>query len=273
MSQLIRTVEWVHLRADELRHLASLEESVVILPSGAVEQHGTHLPEGTDTLTVHRVALDAASALSKDIPVLVLPAISVGVSLHHMQFPGTVTLSPQTFRAVVEEVVDSVFKHGFQRLLLLNGHGGNNIHLRVSSVGISEKWGRVVPVANYWDLMPSGREHLHEDPLAFPGHAGEFETAIQLHLFEEDVDMTQAKPSYRISRSPYVPNQVFLYRNYMDYTQGTGVYGDPSLATKKKGKALFELAVQGLVSFINDFSKWDVNDAGSLFADHKQQES
>lgn len=261
----LRKVEWIRLRAQELEHAASLEDAIVILPTGAVEQHGRHLPEGTDAVTVERIAIDAANELKDSIPVIVLPVLSVGVSLHHMRFPGSLTLSPTTFRSVVQELAESVFGHGFRHLVFLNGHGGNNIHLRTSAVEVSHKWGRVVPVANYWDLMASGKEHLTEEPPAFPGHAGQFETALQLWISEDDVSMADTAASYRIPRNDYVGERAFIHRDYMQFTLGSGINGDPTQATVEQGQQLYSLAVAGVVGFLRDFVGWDVDDAGSLF--------
>lgn len=262
----LRHVEWMHLRSPELKAAAD-QDAIVVLPTASVEQHGKHLPVGTDTLTVQAIALEAARSLAGEIPVIVLPTVWSGFALHHMGFPGTITLSAQTFRTVVEEIAASVFHHGFERLVIVNGHGGNTLHLRTCSIEIVERWKRVVPVLDYWDLMPEGREGMAENPPAFPGHAGEFETSLQLHLSGADVDMEAAQTSYCLPKNPYVAQQVYVYRNFMELTKGVGVVGDPTVATAERGAHLFQLAVARLREFLKDFSTWDVHDVGTLFGE------
>src|SRR6187402_563877 len=99
------------------------DRTVLILPLGSVEQHGRHMPLGTDTMLAHAVSLAAAGQLAD---VAVLPPPWYGFSAHHMRFAGTVTLRAETMHALVEDIAASVVAHGFRRLVLLNGHGGNN---------------------------------------------------------------------------------------------------------------------------------------------------
>ena len=124
-------VEWRKLRSDQLRDMAR-RDAMVILPIGAIEQHGPHLPVEVDSQLGEQVALRTARLLAaRGEPVLVLPMLWTGVSEHHMSFGGTITLDMATFSAVVEGIVKSVVRHGFRRVVLLNGHGGNENALRV----------------------------------------------------------------------------------------------------------------------------------------------
>ena len=97
--------------------------TVVVVPIASTEQHGLHLPEDTDQRTVEYVSREAARRL--DVPVLVTPTIPFGVSPHHMIHPGTITLTVETTMRVLKEVCRSIAAHGFERILILSGHGGN----------------------------------------------------------------------------------------------------------------------------------------------------
>src|SRR5699024_8282891 len=98
------------------------ETTVVILPIGSVEQHGNHMPVGTDTILSHTVSLAAAGQAGDAV---VLPPPWYGFSAHHMRFPGSVALRIETLLALAGDIVDSVIAHGFKRILVVNGHGGN----------------------------------------------------------------------------------------------------------------------------------------------------
>ena len=96
---------------------------MVIIPVGSIEQHGQHLPLGTDILIV----TELAKLIAQKADVIVAPVVLAGLSEHHMGFPGTLTLSPATFEAVVYETALSLIKHGFKKIMLFNGHGGNGV--------------------------------------------------------------------------------------------------------------------------------------------------
>src|SRR5262245_7771262 len=122
-------VEWGRLKAREVRALAG-RDAVVIVPVGSLEQHGPHLPTLTDTLLVSEVARRAAVLAADRHPVIVTPCVWTGLSEHHMDIGGTITLDFAAFAGVVRGVVGSVVRQGFRRICLLNGHGGNVAALR-----------------------------------------------------------------------------------------------------------------------------------------------
>jgi creatinine amidohydrolase len=157
------------------------DAEIALLPTGATEQHGPHLPLGTDT----RAATAVADRLDRD-DVVVLPPIPVGVSDHHRQFPGTLSVSPDTFEAYVRETVESLAAHGLRKVVVVNGHGGNDDALRRVARSLrTEETAFVVPW-NWWanrgddhaDLF--GRDHV--------GHAGAAETSAIRALAPDLVD-------------------------------------------------------------------------------------
>src|SRR5579885_1456583 len=105
---------------------AAAPESLVILPIGATEQHGPHLPTGTDLFTVESVAREAAAQVPETIPVIVTPSLPFGSSHHHFIFGGTLSLSTETYYRVLCELLESLVTDGFTRMFLVNGHGGNH---------------------------------------------------------------------------------------------------------------------------------------------------
>src|SRR6266404_2598338 len=123
-------VEWRRHRADQLREKAKAD-AIVIVPVGSLEQHGPHLPVEIDTLLGEAVALRTARLAAEQEPVLVLPMLWTGLSEHHMSFGGTITLDAEAFFASVRCICQSVVRHGFRRIVLWNGHGGNDNALRV----------------------------------------------------------------------------------------------------------------------------------------------
>ena len=109
------------------------------VPTAAIEQHGRHLPIETDCRIVEEISRRAAERVSDQIDALVTPAIAFGVSGYHMEFAGTLTLSMGTFITVVEEICESLIHHGFRRIIVLNGHGGNHDPIKIAARNVADK--------------------------------------------------------------------------------------------------------------------------------------
>jgi creatinine amidohydrolase len=157
----------------------------IIIPLGSIEQHGRHLPLGTDTYE----AVETAKLIAQKADVLVAPVVTAGLSPHHMGFPGTITLSPETFEAVVFETAQSLIRHGFRKILIFNGHGGNN----VSVANIIQKINQTTRAAAF-DLgrIEIARQEPLYPPIPWDVHAGVEETSMMLYLAGSLVDMSKA---------------------------------------------------------------------------------
>lgn len=161
------------LSADELR--AEAPNSVLMLPLGATEQHGGHLPSGTDSLIVGTVAVAAAERARRHV--IVAPVIPIGSSHHHLPFGGTLSLSNTTLQHVLGDLVDSATSSGFREFFILNGHGGNVWAARTAAAEWSRARGVRIAFASYWDFFLSEQA---SEPV--PGHAGSFETSLVLAI-------------------------------------------------------------------------------------------
>jgi creatinine amidohydrolase/Fe(II)-dependent formamide hydrolase-like protein len=137
------------LRADQLRERAK-QDAIVILPVGSLEQHGPHLPVEIDSLLGEAVALRTARLASATDNLIVLPMLWTGISEHHMSLGGTITLDFETFFGLIRCVCESVVRHGFRRIVLLNAHGGNDNALRVCADELSLKLDVPIVQFTYW---------------------------------------------------------------------------------------------------------------------------
>ena len=180
---------WMQLRRGQLD--AFDRRTPVVLPTAAVEQHGEHLPLGTDCMIVGAIAERLIGAMANRV--LVLPTVQVACSEHHMGFPGSLTIAHETYRRTVMEHVESVSRHGFNRLVILNGHGGN---VAINSV-LNEQIGQQHPaieclVGNWWSIGRARTESISEGGFLSCGHACEFETSILMEIHPDLVDMDLA---------------------------------------------------------------------------------
>jgi creatinine amidohydrolase len=182
-----------------------------------------------------------------------------------MRFPGTVTLRAETMMALVEDVAASVVAHGFRRLLIVNGHGGNNgiVDVLASTLGHRHYGKARIASLTYFQLARAAIAELRESRSGGMGHACEFETAMMQHLRPELVAIERAAIAYPDPGSTYLTTDLLgasAVRTYHDFgdLSESGTLGDPSLATPAKGAEFHDAVVGELVRFIEDFAVWTI---------------
>jgi len=232
------------------------EHDVAVVPVGSCEQHGPHLPIDTDAYDAFWLSLKAAE---KAKCAIVAPPLNYGVSLHHMDFPGTVTLSPHTLEQVAYEMVYSLTKHGFKKILFENGHGGNTPALEAAVQRIKADTNAFV-VIDTVSLIPDFIEKFIET--TYDAHAGEFETSTTLANRENFVVKERIKkPKIKLPNSKYTkiglketgPKVSWGFRT--KEISETGVIGDPTKASKEKGETAWKLAIERLADLLTELDK------------------
>jgi creatinine amidohydrolase len=233
-----------------------------VLTVGSVEQHADHLPVDTDTLSAYRVALLAAERCTSP-HVLVLPPPSFGFSPHHRAWAGTITLSLETFVGMITDVAESLHRTGFKRLLIVNGHGGNQGPLTSACTALASR-GLEAGYVNYFD--PGQKQWLEVLPGAHRGiaHACCYETSMQLALRPAPLAEKIAgrigalpprlTPSYVAGNAPDVLRPAKAYWAAIFGAGDVGYVGDPAASTKEAGEAMLEQTVAALARFYADFA-------------------
>ncbi|MCK9261942.1 MAG: creatininase family protein [Azoarcus sp.] len=171
---------WQDLNPDEIRALAK-QDAVALLPLAAIEQHGPHLPLSTDLDIGLALATTAFERLSQRVPACLLPPLSIGLSLEHRDYPGTLSLSPETALAVLTELGDSVARAGFRRLVIFNSHGGNKAIVDLAALKLRAAHRMLVVRANYFRFTPPP-DALPAEEMRHGLHGGALETAMMLHI-------------------------------------------------------------------------------------------
>jgi creatinine amidohydrolase len=233
--------------------------TLIIVPTGAIEQHGHHLPVDTDIYNSTQIATRAAERC-RDAgvgPVLVAPPVWWGTSPHHLAYPGTISLRLQTMSDLLVDICASLWRHGFYRILFLNGHGGNIGVLTATALRISEEIGISPAVASYWQLAKETIKKVGESPKGGMGHACEMETSLQLFFRGERVAMEQAGPDMPRQLTSFScidfrdPGPVMIPWDFVRDSK-TGAMGDPTRASVEKGRAIAEAAVERVVALARE---------------------
>jgi len=233
-------------------------QKVILLPTGSTEQHGRHLPLDVDVFLAESVCLEVGRRAPDKV--LVLPPIAYGLNLHHIDFPGTIHIEPDVFINFCLNITKSVAYHGFQKILLINGHGSNTPLIDLVARKTVLETDSICGALGYFPLaMAAFNEIKQSDVMA---HADEFETSLYLYLAPERVQMDKAVADDDV-RGQYVSSDS-IYSNpvrFNDYwgrwTQ-TGVHGDATVASAETGNVIFEAAVSGLIEVVTEWQQWPI---------------
>jgi len=229
---------------------------VAVLPWGATEAHNLHLPYATDVYETTAVAEAAAEkAWGAGARVVVLPTVPFGVNTQHLDIPLTVNMKPSTQAAVLADVVESLEAHRVSKLLVLNGHGGNNFRQMIREL---QALTPLFLCAVDWYQIPGATEPFEDAG----DHAGELETSLMMHLHPELVrPLEEAGPGasreWRVAA--FREKWAWAPRQWTRVTSDTGV-GDPAPATAEKGARLFETVTRKLAELLVDLSGMDPTD-------------
>ena len=251
-------VRWDRMTAPALR-AAAREDTVVIIPLGATEQHGPHLPTQVDWRLAYEVSLRAARLMHGRQRALVTPAIPFGMSEHHMSLGGTLTLNFATMSAVVGCIVRSAARHGFKRIFVLNGHGGNIAALETIITELTIELKLPLACGTYWQIaIDSIRTIMEKQTLLL--HACEAETSMLQALSPETVMPLDASLS-----APLVPGLSAIegvnpgvYRWQQLQTRSKlGLIGEAWAATPEKGQQLLEAVARDVADALSNQTLWD----------------
>ena len=249
-------IYWEQSRSPQLKSLADVN-AIVVVPVGSMEQHGPHLPVKVDALLATEVARRAALKVQTHQPILVTPTVWCGLAEHHMDFCGTLTLDFETFHGLLRNLCRSIRHHGFRRIFLLNGHGGNIAALNViCSELVRELDGLRVVSGTYWTL-PEVAEKFAEilEVQQNVRHAGEAETSMMLALEPELVDQSILNQADGTPEIPFYGSGVSRWVSFKEVS-ANGVIGSPSVATAAKGELLLEVASEGIAGVLQNPTLW-----------------
>lgn len=253
-----KKILWAEMTRPEIAEAAS-RDTLVILPVGAIEQHGPHLPVNVDVCDAYEIAKIVAR---RERNVLVAPPVWWGYSPYHARLAGTISLRPDTFLAILQDVCDGILAHGFRKLFILNGHGGNRSLIGVAVFECMRRTGISIASASFWDMAAAEIAKIRDSPIGGMSHACELETSMQLLFQPHLVRMELATREMVDSRRSFGTSMSFQdLMNFGAVTTGfdvaltdpTGILGDPTLASAEKGQEILDAVLAGISSFIKEY--------------------
>ncbi|NOZ20716.1 MAG: creatininase family protein [Planctomycetes bacterium] len=257
-----KSIHWGEHPWDEIKQIAE-SGAVVVAPFGSTEQHGPMLPVDTDIRIAEKSAVDGATVAAEKhgVPVLVAPTMPFGLAPHHMKFAGTITLQPETYVTLVAEVLSCIVQHGFRRIAVISGHGGNMPGLQLGIKKVVCQSANPVRIALYqgWqdaEFARRRREAFKDVPSEgqIGIHAARSETSGTLadrpHLVRKE---KAVKPTLKVEK---VPEWSWL----TDELSETGAFGDPSMADADLGRTQWEIKAEAVGLFIKRLWETDLPD-------------
>jgi creatinine amidohydrolase len=254
---MTRRLDWAEYRFDEYHHIDP-ERTIAILPTAAIEQHGPHLPVGTDTMIAQGMLAELRRSLPDDLDIRILPVQAVGKSNEHLHARGTLTLSAQTALAVWTEIGLSVARAGVRKIVIVNSHGGNLALIEVLARELRVQAG-MLAVKCQWGAFgyPEGMYSTQEN--TFGIHGGDVETSLMLAFQPHTVDMAQARDFRSTAETtPISPIGPVSYGWISSDLNPDGTVGEAHLASAEKGRATCAHQVAGFIDLLRKLRDMDV---------------
>jgi len=249
----IRDITW-----KEFEDYCVKNSCIAILPIGSIEQHGEHLPLGTDLIIAEKLAeLVAKRAWEEGIRVLVLEPIPVTISREWSKNPGTLWVPGEVFQAYLKNYIHSVFRNGIKRLVVLNAHGGNIENIAAAlknAVYDFEESGYRIYLINWWELIGDNLNNIFSTPYF---HADEIETSLALALGFGHKVSEPGEEIFRLYHSEWFPNdlrkrpRIYIFQRE-DKRREKGSFGRPDLASMEKGLLLLDLLIKRFIEFLKE---------------------
>ncbi len=243
---------WSDLTSQEIHKLG--KNKILIIPFSSVEQHGEHLPSGTDKLILDGILNTFIKNYPKLNKYLILPNISIGSASEHNSFEGTLSANSTNYIDYIISIVDELCIRKYKKFIFLNSHGGQISHLDIAAKEIKSRYKGVDIVKVNYFLFKGFEKIIPKKELLYGYHGGEFETSIMLHLYPELIKLNKIKKN-KLS-SDFKSNKIISYEKTIKRAWNTkdltisGVIGNPINSTPEKGKKILNLISNTLKKII-----------------------
>lgn len=255
MSYLFRDQSYLQIK----EHID--KNSLLLLPVGTTEEHGPHLPVDADARIIEAYGIALAEEIGKEIPVLLMDTIRYGYSMKIMkQWPGTIVVRSRVFMDLVFDICRSVLDMGFNKLVILDGHGHHKDALGVVARELCDACDKAIAIISPGTMSRERFQEIRKTPPGGSIHACEWETSIILHVSPEVVDMSKADGcdamryhSEFVAGDNFTGGQQVSWSTWYLQDSKTGVYGDPTKASAETGKIIMDAAVEKGCRFLREY--------------------
>lgn len=231
----------------QIEQIENKEDCILILPISSLEQHGIQLPLGTDDIILQKILdalIDNPSVIGD---YLLLPALHYGLSPEHMDFSGTITLSPKTLISVIEDIIQSIKKHGFNKICLFSSHGGNTGILRGMAQTWKHRYGTDIYSIDLWSGVFEKAASIIKTPITSDIHAGEIETSLLMYFGQTVISEEEiAKIKDYINPIPHNLNSWTSIQ-----LSKSGAIGGVSFSSSETGKKLYDFLIREAAAQLN----------------------
>jgi creatinine amidohydrolase len=240
------------------------KDAVILVPIGQVEEHGPHLPVGTDTYITEDVAQRVAKTLEGELPVLVMPAVWSTFSVDAVgKWPGLIKVRTRIVIDLVHDIVASLLRMGFRKVIMLNGHGNNPGILDVVLRELADEFEAAPIMANVGAFSAESFNLVRRSAPGGAIHAGEYETSMMLALgYPVDMSKAPSGESFRFesgfrSKDGFSGKSMVTWSTWKLQQSRTGVYGDPTVATPETGETVLQATVEKLADLVREYAAWN----------------
>ena len=240
------------------------QDAIILLPVGQVEEHGPHLPVGTDTFIAVETAKRVAEAVRGEIPVLVMPPIWSTYTVDAIgKWPGLIKVRTRVVIDLVHDILASLLHMGFSKIVLMNAHGNNPELIKVALRELADEFEAAPILTNIWSMAAKRFNEVRQSAPGGAIHAGEYETSLMLAM-GYPVDMSKAPAGESLQfESEFRARDNFTGTNHVTWStwkvqqSRTGVFGDPTVATAETGEKVLEATVEEYVKLLREYYAWE----------------
>ncbi len=248
--------QWYHRLTRKEMEDIDKEETIVLIPLGAIEQHGSQAPLGTDYMIASHISDYIEKELKSNFPLLFFPAMPIGLSVEHKDFCGSITYKPDTYYHMLYDIGESLAHHGFKKIVFLICHGGNEAMAKILSRQLRSDF-HIYPFVVHSGAFDDPRvQATITHPESFDFHGGEMETAMAMAIDPESVKLELSEPGHLKNQSLQMGLGWMAQDWVTEEGKPIGIGGDPSGATMKQGEIILTISAQRIARELEKIQLW-----------------
>ncbi len=226
------------------------KDSIILIPLGALEQHGRQAPIGTDHMIGSQMVKEIEKKLPVEFPILFFPTIPIGLSSEHQDFAGSITFKPMTYYSMLYDICSSLAHHGFKKIVFLICHGGNTAIASSVAREVRHDLNQYVFIIHSGSFDNEIVKNTISKDNTFDFHGGEMETSMAMYIDEESVKLEYSHKG-SMKYNTFNLGLQWIGEDFIDEQgQPVGIGGDPKGATKEKGKIIFDISSDDIIKFL-----------------------